>query len=115
MSNPDPRAEIAKIEETIRNLQKLKEQGVLPAEQADTSIAALKHQLASYSAQLEGDGGLAQGAGAKAVGRDGILIEGNVYMGPEPEESTGSTCHLSARTGQPNQFPASARCGCRSI
>ncbi len=85
MSNPDPRAEIAKIEETIRNLQKLKEQGVLPAEQADTSIAALKHQLASYSAKLEGDGGLAQGAGAKAVGRDGILIEGNVYMGPEAQ------------------------------
>ncbi len=27
---------------------------------------------------MEGDGGLAQGAGAKAVGRDGILIDGDM-------------------------------------
>jgi hypothetical protein len=39
---------------------------------------------------MEGDGGIAQGPGAKAVGKQGILIEGsfqgNIYMGEDPEE-----------------------------
>lgn len=93
----DPQVDIQKIEETIRNLQSLKEQGLLPADQADASIAALKNQLATYHAALNGDGAIAQGQNAKAVGKDGVLIDGDmtdsvfikgdsneVYVGSQP-------------------------------
>jgi len=80
-SNPD----IQKIKKDIRRLEEMKANGSMPADLADVSISALEKQLAAYSAKPEGDGAIAQGTGAKAVGKDGILIEGNVYMGPEPE------------------------------
>lgn len=35
-------------------------------------------QVTTYSATLDGDGAIAQGTGAKAVGKGGILIEGDV-------------------------------------
>lgn len=82
----DPNPDIQKIKENIRQLEDLKSKGLLKAELADVSIAALKEKLPSSSAKLEGDGAIAQGAGAKAVGKDGILIEGNVYLGPEPQD-----------------------------
>lgn len=48
-------------------------------------IERLKSELESVrsnqKAELSGDGALAQGMGNKAVGREGILIEGNVYIG----------------------------------
>jgi predicted NACHT family NTPase len=74
----DPRADIQKIEDTIRNLNSLKEQGLLSAEQADASISALQKQLTSYYATLEADGAIAQGPGAKAGGRGSIMVDGNV-------------------------------------
>ena len=74
----DPQVDIQKIEETIRNLQKLKEQGLLPADQADASITSLKNQLATYTADLDGSGAIAQGQNAKAVGEDGVLIDGDI-------------------------------------
>lgn len=72
------RADIQKIEETIRNLQSLKEQGLLPVEQADTSIDALQKQLATFQAEIQGDGAIAQGDGAKAIGQQGIGVGGSV-------------------------------------
>lgn len=74
----DQHADIQKIEETIRKLKSLKEQGLLPAEQADTSIAALQKQLATFQAEMQGDGAIAQGDGSTAVGQQGIGVGGSV-------------------------------------
>lgn len=70
--------EIKKLEDAIRSMEELKAKGLLPAEQADASISLLKNQLATHQAKLDGDGAIAQGPGAKAVGKDGVLIEGGV-------------------------------------
>ena len=61
-----------KIEANIQKLEELKAAGSMPADLADASIAALKKELATYTAQLEGDGAIAQGDGAKSVGKGGI-------------------------------------------
>ena len=45
----------------------------------------LKAAKSSPQADLSGDGAIAQ-EGGKAVGRDGILIEGDVYFGVEPRK-----------------------------
>lgn len=74
----DRRADIQKIEETIRNLQSLKEQGLLPAEQADTSIEALKSKLNIFQADIKGNGAVAQGDNAIAIGQQGIGVGGSV-------------------------------------
>jgi len=67
-----------KIEENIRQLEAAKASGVLPTSVADASIAALKKEIATNDANLDGDGAIAQGVGTKAVGRNGVLIEGSV-------------------------------------
>ena len=106
MTNPDPRAEIAKIAEDIRQLEALKGQGIMPAELADSSIAALNEKLAAYQARLEGDGAIAQGTGARAVAKDGILIEGNVYLGPEPKDPQEAlTIYRRVIAAQTNSLP----------
>lgn len=85
-----PYDEARKIQDDITRLEKLKQDEVMPADLADASIAALQKQLALYQAQLEGDGSIAQGDNAKAVGKGSILIEGgfqgNVYVGEQPED-----------------------------
>ncbi len=63
-----------KIEANIQKLEELKAAGSMPADLADASIAALKKELATYTAQLEGDGAIAQGDGAKSVGKGGISV-----------------------------------------
>lgn len=84
--------EIRKLEDAIRCMEDLKAKGLLPAEQAEASMTALKNQLANYQAELAGDGSIAQGSGAKAVGKGGVLIEGNfqgnIYMGGEIKDNT---------------------------
>lgn len=67
-----------KLEATLKSLEDLKAQGLIPAVQADASIEALSAQLATYSAHLDGDGGIAQGTGNTAVGKDGIGAGGDV-------------------------------------
>ena len=78
------------LQENIRQLEAARTSGVLPASVAEASIAALKKELATFDAQLEGPGAIAQGAQAKAVGKYGILIEGsftgNIYQGEDPDE-----------------------------
>ena len=66
-----------KIKATIQNLQDLKTQGLMPAAQADASIATLQARLTSvaYDTNLEGGGAVAQGTNAKAVGAGGTLVD----------------------------------------
>jgi len=42
-------------------------------------------QSRSVRAKVKGGGAIAQGTRAKSVGMGGVLIEGNVYMGPKPK------------------------------
>lgn len=74
------RTEIQKIEETIRNLQSLRDQGLLPVEQADTSIALLRKQLPTYQAKLKKNVAITQRQIDKVVGvgKDGIFIDGDM-------------------------------------
>ena len=82
--------ERVKIEENIRQLEQMKASGVMPPELADASIAALREKLATYSAENEGDGAIAQGTNAKAVGKGGVMVgdnfQGNIYQGEDPAE-----------------------------
>ena len=91
MSQTDKPVGIRKIEEDIRQLEKLKRTGVMPAALADASITALQAQMsASYQSQMQGDGASAQGTNSKAVGKQGVLVEGdfqgNIYIGEDPKE-----------------------------
>ncbi len=78
--------EMEKIAQDIKRLEELRDQGVMPADLAERSIAALRQRLLIYQAQLQGSGAIAQGKGAKAVGKGGALIEGNVYYGTPPTD-----------------------------
>ena len=66
----------------------LKELQTLPA--GSRAYTFLTGQKAILTAQLTGDGAIAQGPGAKAVGQNGILVEGdfygNIYRGEDPSE-----------------------------
>ncbi len=73
---PD-REERQKIEETIQQLESAKASGALNASFVDTSIAALKKELATYTASAT-SGASAQGPNAKAVGEKGVMVGGNV-------------------------------------
>lgn len=74
----EPNADIQKIEENIRQLEDLKSKGLMPAELADVSIAALRSQLTTFSAKLEGDGAIAQGNGAIALGQGAVMADGDI-------------------------------------
>lgn len=71
------------IEELKRELAKL--------EQGSLLWTMVSERLAQSQAQLTGDGAIAQGPGAKAVGKGAILIEGsfqgNIYMGGEIKDN----------------------------
>jgi len=67
-----------KILKTIAQLTEFKTNGTLDAMLADETIAALKDKLTkqeTHTASVTGDGAIAQGTGAKAVGSGGILIQ----------------------------------------
>ena len=51
---------------------------------AQLSISKSK-QTKSAKAKVKGGGAIAQGTRAKSVGAGGVLIEGNVYVGPRPK------------------------------
>lgn len=69
-----------KLEDAIHSLEDLKASGLMPAEQADASLASLRKQLATRFAQAEiqGGGAIALGNGAKSVGEKGVMVEGGV-------------------------------------
>src|SRR5271157_2468697 len=74
----DPRTEIHKIEADIRRLEELKQSGALPVDLADASITALRKQLPTYQAQIQGSGVSAQGDNAKAAGERAVLTDGDM-------------------------------------
>lgn len=69
--------ERAKMNDDIRKLEELKAGGMMPADLADRLIAELRQKQESYTADINGDGAIAQGTNAKAVGKDGTLVEGD--------------------------------------
>ena len=69
---------IKTIENLIRNLKEQAKEAGLSEEQIQTSIAPMESQRLLLLTQLEGSGAIAQGEGAKAVGQNGIFIDGNV-------------------------------------
>ena len=73
---PD-REERLKIEENIQQLEQLKASGAMPAALADASIAMWQEKLVA-SANLEGDGAIAQGNNSNAAGQDAFLVSGGV-------------------------------------
>lgn len=78
MTKPNTSAEIEKIEESIRQLEKMKVDGSMPAELADASIEALKTRRATYQAQVQGGGASAQGDKSTAIGQQGVGVDGSV-------------------------------------
>jgi hypothetical protein len=62
-------------------LRKLLENDEAFAKELQELVEAAKKQSASYSAKLEGDGAIAQGKNARAVGAGGMMIEGGVSGG----------------------------------
>ncbi len=79
--------ELEKIEQAIAAQEALR--GILDDAQLETTLAALAAKRQVLLAQLEGGGALAQGAGAKAVGEQGTLIEGAVngdFLGPNAQK-----------------------------
>ncbi len=59
-------------------LKKLLENDEAFAKRLEALVTEAKQQGATYTAKLKGDGAIAQGTGAKAVGAGGIMIEGGV-------------------------------------
>jgi len=68
--------EIKKIENAIASQEALRD--ILPDEQINTAIEALKAQLATYQAIVDGGGASAQGTESTAVGQGGVGVKGNV-------------------------------------
>jgi hypothetical protein len=64
--------ERAKMNDDIRKLEELKASGMIPADLADQLIAELRQKQETYAADLEGDGAIAQGDNAFAVGAGGV-------------------------------------------
>ncbi len=72
--------ELNKIEETIRSMEGLKTGGLIPAAQADASIAALKKQLVTFRAELDGSGAIAQGQNSIGAGEGATVISNSTVV-----------------------------------
>jgi energy-coupling factor transporter ATP-binding protein EcfA2 len=70
-------AELAKIKEAIAAQEALR--GILPQEQLEAALAALRERQATMQARLTGSGAIAQGEGAAAAGTDSIAVAGPVF------------------------------------
>ena len=67
--------EIERLKQAITAQEALR--GILPDEQIEATLQALRAQLARYQAEVHGGGAIAQGPGAKAVGERGVFIGGD--------------------------------------
>jgi hypothetical protein len=63
-------AELARIEQALAAQEGLR--GILPDDQLEATLAALREKQASMQAQLTGSGAIAQGPGAVAAGAGGV-------------------------------------------
>jgi formylglycine-generating enzyme required for sulfatase activity len=81
-----PADELKKVEGAIESLRNTLEGEVLSA-----ALQPLLEKRGHLQAQLDGDGAVAQGTGAKAVGAGGTFIEGgvDVYINPPGGDSAG--------------------------
>jgi len=78
--------EIERLKQAIAAQEALR--GILPDEQIEAALQALRAQLARYEAEVQGGGAIAQGPGAVAVGEHGRYVEGNYiehYHAPDPQ------------------------------
>jgi formylglycine-generating enzyme required for sulfatase activity len=79
-------AELAKIKAAIAAQEEVR--GILPEEQRQAALAALREKQAAVQATLSGSGAIAQGEGAVAAGAGGVAVggdvHGNIYVGPLP-------------------------------
>jgi formylglycine-generating enzyme required for sulfatase activity len=84
MSDPSPSPEeLRKIEAAIQAQEALR--GILPDEQIETILASLTARREQILIDLQGSGAIAVGRGAKALGQEAILIEGDIdgdFVGP---------------------------------
>ena len=85
MTQQEIQTQLTKVEEAIANIKAM--QGTLSAEQLQASLVPLeqkrkelKAQLpqATYNADVQGDGVVAQGDNATAVADGGVVVDGNV-------------------------------------
>lgn len=70
--------ELRKLEAAIQAQEGLLGQGILPDEQIQATLQALRAKRADYQAQLQGSGAVALGNNNQVVGQDGILVDGNI-------------------------------------
>lgn len=81
-SSPSPE-ELRKIEAAIQAEEALR--GILPDEQIEIALASLIARQEQLLIALQGSGAVAVGKGAKALGQEAILIEGDIggdFLGP---------------------------------
>ncbi len=77
------RAEIERLKQAIAVQEALR--GILPDEQIEAALQALRAQLARYQAEVQGSGAVAQGMGATAVFIGGNAQGSIIITGDENE------------------------------
>lgn len=70
--------ELRKIEEAIQGQEALLGQNILPDEQIQATLAALRSKQATYQADLSGSGTLTQGNDNTTLGPGAVHVDGNI-------------------------------------
>ncbi len=70
------RDEIERLRQAIAAQEALR--GIVPDEQIEATLQALRAQLARYQAEVQGSGAVAQGEGSMAVGQGAVGVQGPV-------------------------------------
>jgi hypothetical protein len=94
MAQQELLAKLEKIEQAIAAQENLR--GTLPDEQIETYMDALHQQKQVLLAELEGSGAVAQGAGAKAAGKRGVItekVDGHLVTGDHVTIQTRRASH----------------------
>ncbi len=82
MTSADPKADLAGLDLAIEALEG--QRATLGDAVVDSALGALQTQRALRVARLDGSGAIALGDRSKAVGQDGVLIEGDLIVGEPP-------------------------------
>ena len=88
----DPHPDLQKIEDAIAAQEALR--GILPDEQIDAAIAALREQKRVYLARAEQGSAIAQGKESAAVGPGGILVKNSDHVDIHVNPPTPGTKRL---------------------
>jgi len=108
---PDLSDELAKIDQALVAQESLR--AVLPADQIELILAALRDKRAALLALNTGSGAIAQGDHPQAAGVGGVNVGGNVYgniyTGPPPKDKAEQRrIYLDVLAAQVNQLPLRA-------